>query len=155
MFCSTKSFNLLTWQEIITRPKPRFASLPSLEGCRRRNRRIPRENLQGCFKLAFKTVLDSNNDQALLNACGHDHASFQCLVELFEPVHDSHFLNLVSGFIEPAALMSTGKRNGRLQHLNAAGCLGLVLVWCCARGAVPRSLVHHVWSHPHTYATLA
>jgi hypothetical protein len=152
---STKALSLLAWCEIMTLPKPGFATLPSLEGRRRCGRCIPRESLQDCSASAFKAVLDLNNDQASLNACGHDHASFQCLVELFEPICDSHFLNLVSGFIEPAALMSTGKRNGRLQHLDAAGCLGLVLMWCRARGAVPRSLVHDVWSHPHTCATLA
>jgi hypothetical protein len=111
---STKALSLLAWCEIMTLPKPGFATLPSLEGRRRCGRCIPRESLQDCSASAFKTMLDSNNDQASLNACGHDHASFQRLVELFEPaVYDSHFLNSVSGFMEPVTLMGTGKRNGR------------------------------------------
>jgi hypothetical protein len=45
------------------------------------------------------------------------------------------------GFIEPVTLMGTRKRNGRPRHLDAAaGCLGIVLMWCCTRGAVSRSL---------------
>jgi hypothetical protein len=105
MFFSTKALNLLAWYETITLPKPRFATLLSLEGRRRRDRRIPRVSLQDYSASAFKTVLDSNNDQALLNACGHDHASFQCLLELFEPIYCSHFLNRDSGFIEPVTLL--------------------------------------------------
>jgi hypothetical protein len=140
MFYSTKALNLLSWYEIITRPKPRFATLLSAEGRRRRDRRIPRASLQNYSGSAFKTLLDSNNDQALLNACGHDHASFQCLIDLFEPIYDSHFLNRVSGFIQPLVPLSTGKRNGRPRHLDAAGCLGLVLMWYRTRGAVSRSL---------------
>jgi hypothetical protein len=139
MFHSTKALNLLAWCEIMTLPKPRFATLLSLEGRRRCDRRIPRESLQDCSASAFKAVLDSNNDQALLNACGHDHASFQCLVELFKPVYNSHFLNSDSGFVEPITLIN-GKRNGRPRHLDAEGCLGLVLMWCRARGAVSRTL---------------
>ena len=91
MLFSTKALNFLTLYEIITRPKASFASLSSLEGRRRRDRRIPRESLHDCSGSAFKTLLDSNNDQSLLNACGHDHASFNILVELFQPVCDSHF----------------------------------------------------------------
>jgi hypothetical protein len=140
MFFSTKALNLLAWYETITLPKPRFATLLSLEGRRRRDRRIPRVSLQDYSASAFKTVLDSNNDQALLNACGHDHASFQCLLELFEPIYCSHFLNRDSGFIEPVTLLGTGKRKGRPRHLDAAGCLGLVLMWYRTRGAVSRTL---------------
>ena len=136
MLYSTKVLNFLTFYEIITRPKPSFASLLSLEGRRRRDRRIPRESLQNYSESAFKTLLDSNNDQALLNACGHDHASFQSLVELFQPFYDSHFPSRISGFIERVAITSTGKRKGRTRHLDAAGCLGLVLMWCRTRGAV-------------------
>lgn len=46
--------------QIITRLKPSFASLSSLEGRRRRDGRVP------VLSLAFKSLLDSNNDQSLL-----------------------------------------------------------------------------------------
>jgi hypothetical protein len=63
-----------------------------LEGHRRRDRHILlRVSLQDCSNLAFKCLLDSGNDQSLLNACGHDHASFWSLIELFEPIYDSNF----------------------------------------------------------------
>jgi hypothetical protein len=153
MFCSAKALSLLGWHEMITPPKPEFASLLSLEGRRWRDRLTPRASLQDHSGSAFKTMLDSNNDQALLNACGHDHASFQCLVDLFEPVHDSHFLGSVSGFTEPVVPSSTGKRKGRPRHLDSAGCLGLVLMMHERRCVTV--LVRDVWSYPHTNATLA
>jgi hypothetical protein len=140
MLYSTKALNFLTFYEIITRPKPSFVDLLTLEGRRRRDRRIPRESLHDYSDSAFKTLLDSNNDQSLLNACGHDHASFQSLIELFQPIYVSHFPSRISGFIEPVAITSTGKRKGRTRHLDAAGCLGLVLMWYRTRGAVSRSL---------------
>jgi hypothetical protein len=45
-----------------------------------------------------------------LNACGHDHASFQSIIELFEPIYDSHYLNEYTGFLEPVSTTRTGKR---------------------------------------------
>jgi hypothetical protein len=67
MLYSTKALNFLTFYEIITRPKPSFVDLLTLEGRRRRDRRIPRESLHDYSDSAFKTLLDSNNDQSLLN----------------------------------------------------------------------------------------
>jgi hypothetical protein len=93
------------------------------------------------YDSAFKYLLDSGNDQSLSNVCGRDHASFWSLVEPFAPiVYDSPFPNESTGFIQLLAITSTGKRKGRPRHLNAAGCLGLVLIWYHTRGSVSRSL---------------
>jgi hypothetical protein len=99
MLFRKKALNLLASYEILTRPKVSFASLLRLEGRRRCDRRIPRESLHDYSNLAFKCLLDSGNDQSLLNACGHDHAFFWSLVELFEPIYDSNIPNESSGFI--------------------------------------------------------
>jgi hypothetical protein len=128
------SYEILTWREL-----PFLASF-TLEGHIHHDRCIPRAILQDYSHLAFKCLLDSGNDQSLLNACGCNHASFRSLVQLFEPIYDSHFANESLGFIQPVATMSTRKRKGRTRHLDAAGCLGLVLMWYRTRGAVSRSL---------------
>jgi hypothetical protein len=140
MLHSMKALNFLASYEILTQRKLPFLSSLTLEGRRRRDRRIPRASLQDYSHSAFKCLLDSTNDQSLLNACGHDHASFGSLLQLFEPIYDSHFGNESTGFIQPAATTSTGARKGRTRYLDAAGCLGLVLMWYRTRGAVSRSL---------------
>ena len=127
MLYSTKALNFLALYEIATPPKHPFRDLLTLEGRRRRDRHIPRVSLLDYSDSSFKKLLDSGNDQALLNACGHDFGSFQSLLEIFQPVYDLYYLDVTSGFISLAAVTTTGKRKGRPRHLDAAGCLGLVL----------------------------
>jgi hypothetical protein len=86
-------------------------------------------------------LLDSGVDQSLLNACGHDHESFNCLAQIFKPVCDSYSLDASTGFPSHTPVTTTGKRKGRPRHLDAAGCLGLVLMWCRTRGAISLSLL--------------
>ena len=140
MLYSTKALNFLALYEIATRPKRPFRDLLTLEGRRRRDRHIPRASLLDYSDSSFKKLLDSGNDQALLNACGHDIGSFQSLLEIFQPVYDLYYLDVTSGYISLAPVTTTGKRKGRPRHLNAAGCLGLILMWYRTRGAVSRSL---------------
>jgi hypothetical protein len=140
MLYSTKALNFLALYEVATRPKRPFIDLLTREGRRRRDRRIPRVSLLDYSGSAFKRLLDSGSDQSLLNACGHDHGSFQSLVDIFQPVYDSYYLEESSGLISPVPLTTTGKRKGRPRHLDAEGCLGLVLMWYRTRGAVSRSL---------------
>ena len=140
MVYSTNALNFLAMYEILTRPKIPFSRLFTKEGRQRRDRRIPRVSLQDYSDSAFKHLFDSGNDQALLNACGHDHASFQSLIEVFKPIYDSQHPSESSGFIVPLATTSTGKRKGRPRHHNSTGCLGLVIMRYRTRGAVSRSL---------------
>jgi hypothetical protein len=142
MLYSTKALNFLALYEIATRPKRPFIFIDLLttEGRRRRDKRIPRLSLLDYSDSAFKRLLDSGNDQSLLNACGHDHGSFQSLVLVFGPVYDSYYIDELTGLISPMPITTTGKRKGRPRHLDAAGCLGLVLMWFRTRGAVSRSL---------------
>ena len=57
---------------------------------RRRDRRIPRASLRSYLYSSFRHLYCSGNDQALLNATGHDHASFRRLLVLFKPVYDAY-----------------------------------------------------------------
>ena len=122
MLHSAKALNFLALHEIATRPKLPFIDLLTPEGRRRRDRRIPRVSLLDYSDSAFKKLLDSGNDQSSLNACGHDHGSFQSLLEIFQPVCDRHCLDETAGFTSLAPLTTTGKRKGRPRHLNAARC---------------------------------
>ena len=131
MLYSTKALNFLALYEIATRPKRPFKDLFTLEGRRRRDRRIPRVSLLDYSDSAFKKMLDSGNDQALLNACGHDFGSFQSLLEIFQPVYDLYYLDVASGFIRLAPVTTTGKRKGRPQHLDAAG---VSVLFSCGTG---------------------
>jgi hypothetical protein len=95
MLFSTKALNFLAMYETLTQPKPTFASRLRLKSRRHHDRCIPRVSLHEYSAPAFKRLLDSGND------------------ELFEPIYDSHYDNLTTGFIELEAITSTGKRKGR------------------------------------------
>jgi hypothetical protein len=141
MLYSKKALNFLAFYEILTRPKLAYLCLFRREDQRCQDRRIPRVGLQEYSGLAFKRLFDSDDSQSLLNVCSHDHASFQSIIELFQPIYDSHYLNDYTGFIAPVSTTRTGKRKGRPSHLDAEGCLGFVLVmWYSTRGAVSMSL---------------
>jgi hypothetical protein len=76
LYTTTRALNFPALYEILTRPTLAFVTFLMLEGHRHCDVRIPRVSLQNFTDLAFKCLLDSGNDQSLLNACGHDHASF-------------------------------------------------------------------------------
>ena len=63
-----------------------------LEGPRRRDRRYPRISLRPYVESPFKYLLDSGNDQALLNATGVDHEEFMRLLDLFQPIFERHVI---------------------------------------------------------------
>jgi DDE superfamily endonuclease len=110
----------------------------TLEGRRRRERRLPRESLLPPDRSAWSRLFDSGNDQALITITGFDHAAFASLVALFEPWFLSHtpwtgnqdgttFRELPAPPIRYAG--------GRKRIINARTCLGLVLAWYRFRGA--------------------
>lgn len=65
---------------------------------------------------------------------------FWSLIGFFVPIYDSHLPKKSMQSIQLVATTSAGKRKGRPWHLDAAGCLGPVLMWYCTRGPVSRSL---------------
>ena len=60
-----------------------YKKMLSLEDRRRRDRRIPRQALRTWVYSPFRYLYLSGNNQALINATGHDHASFSKLLGLF------------------------------------------------------------------------
>ena len=53
-----------------------YKDIISMEGRRRRDRRIPRCALRSYAYSSFRTLYLSGNDQALLNLTGFDHSTF-------------------------------------------------------------------------------
>jgi hypothetical protein len=84
----------------------------------------------------FAFLLASRNDQALLNATGVDHAEFSSLLSKFQPLFDCYTVDERTGAIveKPTA------NRGRKRSIDAAGALGLVLMWYRTKGAVTRTL---------------
>ena len=92
-----------------------------------RQRRIPRVSLHSPRASAWRRLFYSYNNQALITVTGLDHASFEYLLRLFEPV-----FNATTPFGE--IVEKTNKR-GRKRTITAVDCLGLVLTWTRTRGS--------------------
>ena len=109
-------------------------------GKHRRDRRIP------CFALRtyrFSTFLHlytSGNDQALINATGHDFHSFSKLLNLFAPVYYYWTFDDDPTIIRRKVLTANGVPKGKPRDMTACGCLGLVLVWFRTKGSCARAL---------------
>ena len=117
----------------------------SIEERRRRDRRYPRKAVQYYPRSPFRYIFLSGDEQALLNACGVDHKVFDELLQLFAPVYDTHTYNRATGHIKKMRLFADGTPKNRPvpRHLDATGCLGLVLMWYRTRGSCARSLALH------------
>ena len=76
-----------------------YWQLLSDEEKRRRDRRIPRSALREYKYSSFRYLYSSGNDQALLNATGFDHATFQILLTKFKKSYDHHMVSLSTGRI--------------------------------------------------------
>jgi len=100
----------------------------------RRQRRIPRASLHTPRQCAWRYLYYSYNDQALITVTGLDHATFEYLLRLFQPIFDS-----TTPFGETT--MKTNQR-GRKRQVTAADCLGLVLAWTRTRGSTMSLQMH-------------
>jgi DDE superfamily endonuclease len=113
----------------------RFHDLLSQEARRRRDRRIPRIALLHPSASPWARVLEHGTDQAMITLTGFDHASFNALHEMFQPIfltHSPHSSDGVIRRIRP----ETSFRRGRPRMITSAACLGLVLVYGRTTGVV-------------------
>ena len=110
------------------------------EDRRRRDRRIPRCALRTFFYSSFYHLYQSRNDQALLNATGHDFNSFDSLLTLFSPIY--YFWTYDDEFkvIREKVLDKNGWPKGKPRDMPACGCLGLILMWFRTRASCARGL---------------
>ena len=106
------------------------------EKCRR-DRRIPRCALRKFKYSSFKYLFVSGNNQALLNATGHDHRTFGILLGKFKVMFDSHYECRKTKLIKPR---DPDRARGKPREIEAVCVLALVLVWCRTKGSCSRSL---------------
>ena len=109
--------------------RKRFRELLTLEGRRRRDRRIPRISLQKPEMSPWCYLFGSGNDQSLITATGLDHQAFRDLHSLFEPLYNQYVITR-EGSIEVRK-----KKGGRKRLLDSIACLGLALMWTRTRGS--------------------
>ena len=107
---------------------------------RRQDRRIPRSALRPYKDSSFHYLYLSGNDQALINATSHDHASFNKLLLIFKPVYDRYMWGPVEEIIRKKKLDEHGMPKGKPRDMTACGCLGLILMCYQTRGTCTRSL---------------
>ena len=60
------------------------------------------------------------------------------VLALFEPIYNTHMYNRKTGHIKKLKLSPDGVPRGVVRHLDATGCLGLVLFWYQTRGSCAR-----------------
>ena len=101
----------------------------SIEGRRRRDMRVPRAALKKFRFSSFRQLFLSRNDQALLNATGHDHRSFNMLLRKFKRTYEYYMVDKDTGRIRPKLLDIDGESMGKPRDLTALWALGLVLMW--------------------------
>ena len=125
------------WMNLQQQQEETFFDALSSDERKRRDKRYPRCSVAPWKDCPFKFLLDSRNDQALLNATGLTFHSFNELLDVFRPYYYAYTFDLASGQIRKIK----GK-NGRKRELPAEGALGLVLLWFRTRGSVSRGLQH-------------
>ena len=69
-----------------------FKQLLDDEDKRRRDHRYPRAALRVYKYSSFQYLYSSGNNQALLNATGHDHQTFLLLLDNFKYTYDHHMI---------------------------------------------------------------
>ena len=103
----------------------------------RRDRRIPRCALRTFKYSSFNYLFVSGNNQALLNATGHDHRTFAILLEKFKPMFDTHYQCRQTKAIKTR---DPSRVRGKPRTVTAECVLGLILVWFRTRGSCSRNL---------------
>ena len=119
---------------------PSYKRWLSSEDRQRRDRRIPRCALRKWNFSSFRYLYISGNNQALINATGHDHTSFRKLLRLFSDLYIYWTWDLKTNMIRPKILDVNGYPCGRQRDLSPIGCLGLILMWYRTNGSCTRNL---------------
>jgi hypothetical protein len=115
-----------------SRYRKKFLKRLNVRYRRLRQRRIPRVALQDPTQSAWRTLLESGNDQAMITLTGLDMETFNWLCSRFEHWYVGH-----SPFVDPShCIVPLQRRNkGRPRLISAADCLGLCLAWTRTRGS--------------------
>ena len=119
-----------------SRYQKRFHCALPYEDRQLRQRRIPRISLHDAHKSSWRRLYFSENDQALITLTGFDHATFQYLLQLFQPLFDRY-----TPFGDGDRIEKISPR-GRKRSVTGFDILGLVLAWTRTRGALLSLQLH-------------
>ena len=108
------------------------------EGRRRRQRNLPRKSLLDPKDSPWAKVYESGDDSALITVTGFDHATFQFMLALLEPLFLQYtpWTGSQDGLKYKRIKYAKGrKRTGRKRKITCVSLLGLVLAWYRFRGS--------------------
>ena len=111
------------YRRALSRYQKQFHRALPYEDRQLRQRRIPRVSLHDAHKSSWRRLYSSENDQALITLTGFDHATFQYLLQLFQPIFDTY-----TPFGDGDGIEKISPR-GRKHTVTAFDILGLVLAW--------------------------
>lgn len=110
-----------------------FLNSLSLDGRRRRQRRVARVALQAPRYSAFITLFLSGCDSSLITVYSVDHTEFRSLLSIFKPLYNQYSPYSDNGSIR---MMNLSTFRERTRSMNALQCLGLILMWTQSCGNV-------------------
>ena len=113
--------------------KKSFKQLLCLSDRRKRSGKIRRGSLQAVTNSSFCRLFASGQDDALISLCGFDHATFNSLLYLFEPLYHQYspfYSDLHGKFLKKSA-----QSHGHPRLVTPTIALGLVLAWTRTRGS--------------------
>ena len=93
------------------------------DGRSRRDRRIPRCALRTYVYSKFRKILKSGNNQACINATGHDSYCFRKLLCLFAPVYMFWTFDEDPTKIRQKVVDTSGYPKGNPRDMTASNCL--------------------------------
>ena len=100
---------------------------------------VPRCALMPYHASSFEYISISDNNQTLINATGHDHASFDTVLWFFRSMHRHYTFDYNTGLIRKK-VCDIFKPLELERDLSPIGCFGLVLMWYHTSGSCARSL---------------
>lgn len=120
-------------QRRLTEASKTFRERISLDGRRRRDRRVTRNALQQPKMSPFAFLFGSGSDQSLISLTGLDYKAFHYILQKFSPFYERYSPYSHDGAIRRLPIRVI--RRGRPRSMSAAQCLGLVLSWGRTRGS--------------------
>ena len=119
------------------KPKRKFRDKLTLEGRRRRDRKIPRHALLLPKDSPWEVLFNSKDEGSLITVTGFDHNTFGYIHSLFLPYFDGYtpWVQNYDGFAFAKIDPEKSKGRGRKRDVTSISCLGLVLAWYRFRGA--------------------
>jgi DDE superfamily endonuclease len=113
----------------------RFRNLLTIEGKRRRERKLPRCALPNPTESPWQKVFESKDDGSLITVTGFDFTAFNALVAVFRPFFEGYtpWTGKQDGLTFKQVVVNE-KYKGKARLITAESCLGLVLAWYRFRG---------------------